>query len=388
MKHADVIIVGAGPAGSWLGIRLAEAGIDSVVFDKATFPRYKACGGGLSRKTLDFLPFSTDGIVEKRMSGAWVSYRKADVLIEDFGPAGVMVMRDAFDDLLAKKYVAAGGSFHDSTPVVRLEEQKEGIIVQAGEAMWQGRVLVGADGALSIVRRAGGFGEHRNLHVALAAEMKVLAEEMQSLGARACFDLDAVPDGYGWIFPKREHVSIGIYTHHRGVDLKARLQEFCRTHPRLQKGDIFHMLGGALPVGGYPRLLQKERMLLVGDAAGVVEPILGEGIYHALLSADIAADSIIGFLKQGKSLSVYSERFVRAIERNVIQANRMARGFYGHLAWTFPVFVQNRIIAGTFAREAIGKSSYTGRLRACLRRLPLIPFAYHRGIPRDKFIGL
>ena len=383
MKRTDVIIVGAGPAGSWLGFRLAEAGIDSVVFDKATFPRYKACGGGLSRKTIDFLPFPIDEIVKKRISGVWAGYRKMDILIESTGHAGVTVMRDAFDDLLVKKYAAAGGCFHDSTPVARLEETKDGCIVQAGEETWQGRVLVGADGALSIVRRACGFGEHRNLHVALVAEMKVSAEEIQSLDARACLDLDTVRDGYGWIFPKREHFSIGIYTHRHGVDLRARLQEFCRTHPRLQKGDIFHMLGGALPVGGYSRLLQKERVLLVGDAAGVIEPVLGEGIYHALLSADIAADSIIGFLKQGRNLHVYSERFVQSVERNIIRANRMARGIYGYLPWFFPIFIQNRIIAEAFAREAIGKSNYTGWLRACLKRLPLIPFAYHRGIPRE-----
>ena len=383
MKQTDVIIVGAGPAGSWLGFRLAEAGIDSVAFDKATFPRYKACGGGLSRKTIDFLPFSIEEIVEKRMSGVWMGYRKTDVLIESADYPGVMVMRDAFDDLLVKKYVAAGGCFHDGTPVTHIEETKDGCIVQAGGEPWQGRVLVGADGAVSIVRRACSFGEHRNLHVALVAEMKVSEEDMQSLDTRAFFELDAVPDGYGWIFPKREHLSIGVYTHRRGVDLRARLKEFCRTHPRLQKGEIFQMLGGALPTGGYRRLLQKERVLLVGDAAGVVEPVLGEGIYHALLSADIAADSIIGFLKQGKNLRAYSKRFVQSVERNIIRANRMARGIYGYLPWFFPIFIQNRIIAEAFAREAIGRSNYTRWLCACLKRLPLIPFAYHRGIPRE-----
>ena len=384
MKRTDVIIIGAGPAGSWLGFRLAQAGIDSVILEKEEFPRYKACGGGLSLKTTEFLPFSIEEVTERSMTGVWIRYRKKQVLISDIGPVGVMVMRDAFDNLLVKKYLEVGGHFNSGVSITHIDETKDNCHIQTENESWQGKILVGADGVSSFVRRACGFGGHQKLLVALAAEIKVPSEAMQMLGDRAYFDLNAIPDGYGWVFPKRNHLSIGVFTHRRGLDLNALLKTFCQTHPLLRDGGIFLTQGGALPVGGYPRPVQKGRVLLIGDAAATVEPFLGEGIYHALLSADIAADAIIGHLKYRRSLQVYAERFVKTIDKNIIRANRLARSFYQHLPWTFPLGVQNRIIARGFAREAIGKSDFSGWIRYCLWRLPLIPFAYRKGQMRKK----
>jgi len=382
MKQTDVIIVGAGPAGSWLGLRLAEAGIDSVLFDREKFPRDKACGGGLSQKVIEFLPFSMGEVVERQMTGAWIGYRNKYVLVSDFGPAGGMVMRDTFDDFLARKYLEAGGRFFDGASVDTIDETKDGCQIEAAGETWSGNILVGADGASSHVRRACGFGVHRKLLAALAAEVKPSEKVMQALNNRACFDLSAVSGGYGWIFPKRDHLSIGVFTHHRGLDLRSHLQAFCNTHPLLRKAEVFRSRGGVLPVGGDPRPVQKGRVLLVGDAAATVEPFLGEGVYHALLSADIAADVIIKHLKHGKSLGTYADRISDMIDDNIARASRFASVFYGNLPWTFPLLVKNRIIARAFARDIIGKSDFKGCLRHCLIRLPLIPFAYRRETSR------
>ena len=384
MKKTDVIIIGAGPAGSWLGFRLAQAGIESVILEKEQFPRYKACGGGLSQKTIEFLPFSLDQIAERQMAGVWIGYKQRQVLVNRFGPAGATVMRDTFDDFLVKKYLAAGGSFFDGQGANSVEETTDGIHVTISGEVWHGRILVGADGASSFVRRACGFGQHRALLFALAAEMKVAEEVMRSLGNYACFDLDAIPNGYGWIFPKRNHLSIGVLTSSHHFSLREHLKRFCQSHPILRAGEIFRMRGSALPVGGYPRLVQRDRVVLVGDAAGTVEPFLGEGIYNALLSADMAADAIIAHLKHRKALSVYSERLARTVDANIVHARRLAKIFYGHLPWTFPLLVQNRIIARAFVCEVIGKSDFSACLRYCLRRLPLFPFNYRQGISNAK----
>jgi geranylgeranyl reductase family protein len=388
MKKTDVIIVGAGPAGSWLGFRLAQAGIESVILEKEQFPRYKACGGGLSQKTIEFLPFSLDEIAERQMAGAWIGYRQKQVLVNGFGPAGAMVMRDTLDDFLVKRYFMAGGSFFDGQRADSVEETPDGIHVTISGEVWHGKILVGADGASSFVRRACGFGQHRALLLALAAEMKVAEEVMRSLGNYACFDLDAIPRGYGWISPKRNHLSIGVFTSGHHFRLSEQLKRFCQSHPLLRAGEIFRMRGGALPVGGCPRLVQKDRVLLVGDAAGTVEPFLGEGIYNALLSADMAADAIAGHLNHHKALSIYSERLARTVDANIVHARRLAKLFYGHLPWTFPLLVQNRIIARAFAREVIGKSDFSACLRYCLKRLPLFPFSYRQGITNAKAFSI
>ncbi|MFH1010187.1 MAG: geranylgeranyl reductase family protein [bacterium] len=384
MKKSDVMIVGAGPAGSWLGFRLAQAGIDSVILEKAKFPRYKACAGGLSQKTIEFLPFSIEEIIERPMAGAWAGFRGKEVPISDIGLAGAMVMRDTFDNFLAQKYCAAGGSFFDDTPVVRVEETKDGFRIESGNEVWAGKILVGADGAAGFVRRACGFEQHRDLCVALVAEMRVTKAAMEALGDFAYFDLSAVRHGYGWIFPKRTHVSIGIFTHRRDENLNTRLEDFCRTHPLLQGGEILHLQGGALPVGGYPRQVHRDRVLLVGDAAATVEPFLGEGIYHALLSADVAVDAITQYLIHGRSLSLYADKLGVVVDKNIRHARRLASLFYGHLPWTFPLLVQNRIVSRAVAREIIGKSDFGACLRYCMMRLPLLPLAYRRGKSRGE----
>jgi geranylgeranyl reductase family protein len=382
MKRTDVIVVGAGPAGSWLGFRLAQAGIDSALFDREKFPRDKACGGGLSQKVIEFLPFSIGEVVEKHMTGAWIGYRNKYVLVSDIGPAGGMVMRDTFDDFLARKYVEAGGRFFAGASVDAIEETEDGFRIEAAGETWSGNILVGADGASSHVRRACGFGVHRKLLAALSAEMRTSEKVMQALDNRACFDLSALPGGYGWIFPKRDHLSIGVFTQHHGLDLRSYLQAFCNTHPLLRSGEVFRSRGGVLPVGGGPRPVQKGRVLLVGDAAATVEPFLGEGIYHALLSADIAANVIIKYLKHGRPLTTYADRIANMIDNNIARASRLASVFYGNLPWTFPLLVKNRIIARAFTRDIIGRSDFKACLRHCLVESPLIPFAYRRGISR------
>jgi geranylgeranyl reductase family protein len=384
MKETDIIIVGAGPAGSWLGFRLAKAGIESVILEKEKFPRYKACGGALSEKVMEFLPFSLEEVTDRHMAGAWISYGRKQVLVNGFGPAGVMVMRDVFDDFLVKRYLSAGGRFFDDHRVSSVEETSDGIQVATSDEIWKGKILIGADGASSFIRRVCGFGRHRTLFYALAAEMEVSEEVIGKLRDYACFDLKAIPLGYGWIFPKRNHLSIGVFTSGHSLDLRGYLKRFCLSHPLLRSGEIFHIRGSALPVGGYPRMVQRERVMLVGDAAGTVEPFLGEGIYNALFSADLAAVAIIGYINQNKPLSMYAERLAETIDKNIIRARLLAKVFYGHLSWTFPLLVQNRTIARAFARDIIGKSDFGGCLRSLVKRLPLIPFTYHRSVMRPE----
>ena len=116
---SDVLIVGAGPAGSFLGYLLARTGFDVTIIDKATFPRDKVCGGGLSNKTVELLPFDISPVMQRRVTGAFLTYQNRDTVVKDMGErGGIAVLRSAFDHFLLRKAIDAGGRFHGNTAFV------------------------------------------------------------------------------------------------------------------------------------------------------------------------------------------------------------------------------------------------------------------------------
>jgi geranylgeranyl reductase family protein len=364
---ADALIVGAGPAGSHLAWLLACAGLRVILIDKAGFPRDKTCGGGLSPKTLALLDLELGLVAQCRVSGAILTWRNRDAVRADLGgqPA-ITVTRLEFDALLLERARAAGAAFHADTGFLNAEDHGDMLQVKTSRGFLRCRLLLGADGAASVVR-ARTFGRDVvRLAPALEALVTPANGMPQGLADSAVFDFGAMPGGYGWIFPKREHFNVGVYAAFGGASPRRQLDLLLAEYACLRRPAQVLSQGYVIPVDNPRGLYQRGRTWLVGDAAGLAETLFGEGIYFALKSAELAARAV---LEQG--LDSISPCYTRLLRRELLPelraAQRMARLIYRHPRRAFEHLMLNRELHRDFAGVISGAISY----RRCLLKTAL-----------------
>lgn len=324
----DVIIIGAGPGGSVLAYRLAKLGLRVLIIEKAQLPRYKACGGGLTFKALHNLPYDPSPAIELQAAGGIVLYKGQTLLkIDTARPIAWLVMRTRFDYFLAQQAVEGGATLHHGLVASGFEFQDGETTVVTPNGKYSGRLLVGADGVYSAVARAAGLLNGREAGIALEVELAVPAAALAEHGPYAAFDFGALPYGYGWIFPKREHLSVGVMHARPGkfAGIRESLQTFIDSYAVLRESRILNLRGHYLPLGGRVAALHRGRTLLVGDAANLADPWLGEGLYYAIQSATLAAEVIARAFEEGSlDLSAYTRRVNREIVKDFSYARIFA----------------------------------------------------------------
>ncbi len=330
---ADVIVVGAGPAGSLCTYYLARAGIKVILLEKTVLPRYKPCGGGLTFRALKHLPWDPSDVIRVYAVGGRLAWEGRLILEKSREPfVAAMVMRDHFDAWLVDKAQGAGAIFMDATPVLSVEELDNGIQVETPGGIFRAAYLVGADGVNSIVaRRFPNF--RRATGVALEAEVDVPPAGLDAQGFYLTFDFGILPQGYGWIFPKGDHLSVGVFAAHEGrsPDLRAHLMRFMVCYPHLAKGQVYLLRGHRIPLGGQRQPLHTRRMLLVGDAANLADAFLGEGISYALWSAHLASQAIRACLTDRQvGLATYTRKVQKILGRELRFAARLGQWVYSH----------------------------------------------------------
>jgi geranylgeranyl reductase family protein len=360
----DVIVAGAGAGGAAAAYHLCQAGLRTLVVEKACLPRYKACGGAIPRTALERFPFAFDGVVEAEPSGALFLFdHHAPVKVALPGRPVVMVMRERFDAFLLSR---SGAEVLDGVAVSGVAESAGHVEVRAGDRRLTGRYLVAADGATSRVARWLGLNVGQRLGGTLEAEVPL--EGNGGLAARygqqAVFLLGAIPWGYGWVFPKGEHLSAGVGRVRQGrADLRAALQ-------REMQGlgiplDRARIHGHPLPcyqarpwpfwrAGGRPKLATR-RCLLVGDAAGLVDPLVGEGIRYALASGRLAAEAI-----SVDDLSGYGQSIWQQIGHSLSTAAAAAKLYYRFPRLCFELGVRNPDVVEQFVGILSERFSYQG----------------------------
>jgi len=333
-KNADVIVVGAGPAGSMLAYHLARAGVKVLLIEKARLPRYKPCGGGLTWRALKNLPADPTPVIASRALGGMLGMGGRIWLRDEISPFAVaLVMRDQFDSWLAEQAANAGAQLWDQTPVLRVEESAEEVSVETPRTTLRAAYLVGADGVNSIVARNLGLLPKRPTGVALEAELDVAPGLLGEQSAYITFDFGILPHGYGWIFPKADRLSVGVFRAKSGSypGLRDALWALLAAYPALQQGHISLIQGYRIPLGGGNDSLHTRRALLIGDAANLADPFLGEGISFALQSAGIACQVLLHSLQGGyKDLGAYTHHVDREIRRELRSAARLGAWVYGN----------------------------------------------------------
>ncbi len=328
----DVIVVGTGPAGSVLAYLLARRGLDVLILERAILPRYKTCGGGVTWKAIHNLPFDVSAVIQNKAVGGVVTYAGQQLLKAEIGwPVAWLVMRDSFDHYLVQQAVQAGARLIEGVSVSKVEERHDRVVVTTTQGEFQALLLAGADGVNSIVARSAGLLQDREVGVALEAELAVPAKSMDEQGAFATFDFGALPGGYGWIFPKKDHLSVGVFKAIPGkaTGLKKALEKFIASEAVLLDPQILHLQGHPIPLGGRQQVLHNGRVLLVGDAANLADPWMGEGISYAVVSARLAAEQMFMALESGDfDLSGYTELINASITPQLLSARYFARAVY------------------------------------------------------------
>jgi geranylgeranyl reductase family protein len=272
----DAVVIGAGPAGSTTAYRLAAAGASVLLVDKARFPRDKPCGGGLTTRAARQLPFSVEPVVEDVVHRfeLRLGYRTRFERSSD-EPLCFMTQRRRLDDFLARKAEEAGAEFRDGTTL------------SLDDALACADYVVGADGVNGVTSRAveSDFGHG----VALEGNAPLDARYRGKL----VLELGVVPGGYGWVFPKGDHANFGVGGwESEGPRLRAHLRRLCEVHGA-DFASLTDVRGYRLPYRRTGSTLAHERVLLVGDAAGLVDPLTGDGMYEAFVSGRLVAEAIL-----------------------------------------------------------------------------------------------
>ncbi|WP_439526048.1 geranylgeranyl reductase family protein [Roseovarius mucosus] len=324
MQRFDVIVIGAGPAGASAAYVAARAGLRVALIDRKTFPREKLCGGlitGRARRhyaeifghEMPFDPQDRKTTVDFRYRGQPVG------LIED-APALCATMRWDMDAMLCGHAMAAGAQDYTGQAVAEIDCDARRVTLKDG-AMLQYEVLIGADGVNSQVARAL-FGQpFDRQRIGFGLEIEARGAHLNPAGPIR-IDLAAAQWGYGWVFPKRCSTTVGVGgLLSENPDMKQAMSAYCEMLG-IDAADL-HVKGQFLPFGDFRKMPGQGAVLLAGDAAGLVDPITGEGIGYAMQSGQLAAKAALAALNAGRPQTALSH-YRRAL-RPVHRALRMAR---------------------------------------------------------------
>jgi flavin-dependent dehydrogenase len=296
----DVVIIGGGPAGSTLGYEMARRGISVLILEKEKMPRNKTCAGGVTFRAHALLDFDISSVTQRVAYGMKISYQLGDFCVKKYrDPLAHLVMRRDFDHLLVKKAQDAGATFIDGVRAEHISASVGQVEVITKGGPFRAKIAVGADGANSMVASKMGLMRDAQRELALEAEVSVSQEKLDELGSFISVDLGRIPGGYGWVFPKKSHVSAGVTGPAR---LSGGFKPYLdRILQQFGEYDIVDFSGHVMPMRRRGSSIQRDNVLLIGDAAGLIHPLSGEGIFYALKSANLAATVIANALKSGTS---------------------------------------------------------------------------------------
>jgi geranylgeranyl reductase family protein len=321
MKY-DVTIVGAGPAGSTAANYISEKGFKVALIDKSKFPRDKPCGGGLPQHVLKrFKSLISEDMIESHSYGGttYSASLKYEIKYKGDEPFTTMVLRKKFDFDLVKKAIDKGTDFIDDKKVkdIKIFSDKASALL-ADDTKIDSDIIIGADGIWSTVAKKVGLRKKtipRGLSVVEEYELdeKIMDEYFSELRLGYIHPKFQNLVGYGWVFPKKQHLNIGIVEfmydlkkHNKASNLKKYYENYFSLLKKQKlipdNLKIGELKGGALPI--FP--LEKtycDRVILVGDAGGFIDSFSGEGIYYAMTSGQIAAETVEKALSDGNTSS-------------------------------------------------------------------------------------
>jgi geranylgeranyl reductase family protein len=358
----DGVIVGGGPAGATAAYYLRRAGAKVLVLEKEILPRYKTCGGAVSARVLEQFHFSFEPVIQSRVNAISYGLGNEMVTIPLPDSALCMVMREEFDAHLLNH---AQVELRDGETVKSVSEGREAVIVTTGSGE---RIiadyLVAADGANSIVARSLGLRAKKTLAGAIEVEAHVPAEIQARFMENPLLLFGDIKVGYLWIFPKSNHLSVGIGAMHpKPGELQNVLARVMKRYGIPLDGK---RNGHPLPVYARRERIHTARTFLVGDAAGLVDPFTGEGIRFAIKSGRLAAEAILAADPQRYAVSLR-----RTIQRSHQHALLWTKLFYRFPRFFFEVGLRNPILSRALMQMIDDRIGYGGLFLQILGTFPL-----------------
>jgi geranylgeranyl reductase family protein len=378
----DVAVVGGGPAGSTTAHHLAKAGARVILLDKARFPREKPCGGGVTVRAFKQSPVDLTPVVEQRVSRVRFSFRLGEFFDYAYPQTLVyMTQRQRLDAFLLEEAAQAGAVVEDGRQVRGVEIDPNGVRIATQGDTISASAVAGADGANGLVARSVGLRPVTGPPVALEASFPYRGQQAPvPWDETLAIELGSIPGGYGWSFPKADHFNVGCGGWRSyGGGMRAHLDAL-KHHYGLDDIDMVNVRGHHLPTRNGASPIVRGRCLLVGDAAGLLDPLSGEGIYAAFVSGRLAADAL------GKALSGAARDlhpYEAAVEREMmgdIRAATLLRDVYHYTPRPcYWVMKHSERLRRALCQLMLGERTYAGFLRTLRPLLPLMRIWAARG---------
>jgi geranylgeranyl reductase family protein len=303
MRKYEVVITGAGPAGSYLAYKLKNQGINVLLLDKKIFPRYKACAGGLSKKTYDIL-FSENediaNIVEKGVKRGLYVRNKKFTCVESEKELIYMTYRSELDHFLVNMAVDNKTVFFDENiSIQKIDLENNSITYKKNnkENCVIYDILVGAWGSNIRLNKLVSLYPFERFSLSSSWEGPAGSRFSQYFDEYAmCQIMKGYPGFAGYIFPKSQLITAGLFSSLYPAQsvFKKMWKDFLEFW---ELDSSIKPQYAVIPIRDFRKSIAKKNILLVGDAGGLADPFTGEGIYYALISSKIASKHILNFFK-------------------------------------------------------------------------------------------
>lgn len=372
----DVVVVGSGPAGSSAAIAARETGASVLLLEREHLPRYKLCGGGLLQISVDSLPegFAPPlraevDVVTFTHAGRGLRRRRSP----DGGPVLRMVYRQEFDGALVDHATARGVEVRDRCTVREFAETDDAVVLTTSTGEIRARVVVGADGSAGRSSRYVGA-QFEQVDLGLETELALDAAQREEWRARVHLDWGPYPGSYGWAFPKGDQLTVGvILDRDRGGDGKQYLSDLVTAlgldgTPEVSSGGhLTHCRADDSP-------LARGRVLLAGDAAGLLEPWTREGISFALRSGRLAGEAAARVVDGHSPLEVdawYSAHVDTTLGLEMRASRECLRAFEKRPGWFHLVIARTPPGWTAFRALTTGRTTFPRLMRHRVVRVAL-----------------
>jgi geranylgeranyl reductase family protein len=373
----NCIVVGAGPAGAAAAYNLAKQGRSVLVLDKASLPRYKPCGGGVSPAIAEWFDFDFSPAIDNKISKVRYTWQMGDAQeseLKNVQPMW-MVKRDKFDYFLVDRARQLGAVVQDNTEVKTVVFSNNCWQIKTDKGDFQASYLIAADGTKGLLSEALGF-ETRPQFLGATLDIETTVPDDRRHTAQ--FDFGSLKNGYIWCFPKSDGYSIsaGYIRDRKGKaeELKKQLTNYAA-----KLGiDTSNSQYGEYPMNLWldDRPLHVQNALLAGEAAGIVDPLTGEGIRPAIFTGIKAAEAIVNALQgDSNALENYTNTIQNEWGSELVLAQRLAGLFYQFPKIAYKLGVKRPAAAQVMGKVLVGELGYRDITEQAMKKLKsgLIP---------------